>query len=139
MQFPAELTKGACVTSRPAELRLICIYFFTAHLFQVSSEWPRRLLYHRLAGGVDQLSSLCSIGALPLWAPLTPPALGRDKSDLRKEGFVLVHSCRVQSIMVGVLQERAGLARCSTLGDVRSCQTDNTYEPSQGGRVVICK
>ncbi|XP_028626243.1 adhesion G-protein coupled receptor G5 [Grammomys surdaster] len=34
MQFPAELTKGACVTSRPAELRLICIYFFTAHLFQ---------------------------------------------------------------------------------------------------------
>lgn len=37
MQFPAELTKGACVTSQPAELRLICIYFFTAHLFQVSS------------------------------------------------------------------------------------------------------
>ncbi|CAH7079765.1 Adgrg5 [Phodopus roborovskii] len=34
MQFPAELTKGACVTSRPAELRLICIYFFRAHLFQ---------------------------------------------------------------------------------------------------------
>ncbi|XP_052022822.1 adhesion G-protein coupled receptor G5 isoform X2 [Apodemus sylvaticus] len=34
MQFPAELTKGACVTSQPAELRLICIYFFTAHLFQ---------------------------------------------------------------------------------------------------------
>ncbi|XP_055476956.1 adhesion G-protein coupled receptor G5 [Psammomys obesus] len=34
MQFPAELTKGACATSRPAELRLICIYFFTSHLFQ---------------------------------------------------------------------------------------------------------
>lgn len=34
MQFPAELTKDACVTSRPAELRLICVYFFTAHLFQ---------------------------------------------------------------------------------------------------------
>ncbi|XP_008770520.2 adhesion G-protein coupled receptor G5 isoform X2 [Rattus norvegicus] len=34
MQFPAELTKNACVTSRPAELRLICVYFFTAHLFQ---------------------------------------------------------------------------------------------------------
>lgn len=38
MQFPAELTKGSCVASRPAELRLVCIYFFTAHLFQVSSE-----------------------------------------------------------------------------------------------------
>ncbi|XP_034378937.2 adhesion G-protein coupled receptor G5 isoform X2 [Arvicanthis niloticus] len=34
MQFPDELTKGTCVTSRPAELRLICIYFFTTHLFQ---------------------------------------------------------------------------------------------------------
>lgn len=52
MQFPAELTKNACVTSRPAELRLICVYFFTAHLFQVS-KW---LLYHRLAGGADQLT-----------------------------------------------------------------------------------
>ncbi|ERE79179.1 putative G-protein coupled receptor [Cricetulus griseus] len=37
MQFPAELTKDSCVTSRPAELRLICIYFFTAHLFQDDS------------------------------------------------------------------------------------------------------
>ncbi|GAB1293501.1 Adhesion G-protein coupled receptor G5 [Apodemus speciosus] len=34
MQFPADLTEGACVTSRPAELRLVCIYFFTADLFQ---------------------------------------------------------------------------------------------------------
>ncbi|XP_040596710.1 adhesion G-protein coupled receptor G5 isoform X2 [Mesocricetus auratus] len=37
MQFPAELTKDACVTSRPAELRLICIYFFTAQQFQDDS------------------------------------------------------------------------------------------------------
>ncbi|XP_036044254.1 adhesion G-protein coupled receptor G5 [Onychomys torridus] len=37
MQFPAELTKDACVMSRPAELRLICIYFFTAGLFQDDS------------------------------------------------------------------------------------------------------
>ncbi|XP_016006946.2 adhesion G-protein coupled receptor G5 [Rousettus aegyptiacus] len=33
MQFPAELTQEACRT-RPRELRLICIYFFTAHFFQ---------------------------------------------------------------------------------------------------------
>ncbi|XP_006908853.1 adhesion G-protein coupled receptor G5 [Pteropus alecto] len=33
MQFPAELTREACRT-RPRELRLICIYFFTAHFFQ---------------------------------------------------------------------------------------------------------
>lgn len=36
MQFPAELTQEACRT-RPRELRLICIYFFTAHFFQVST------------------------------------------------------------------------------------------------------
>ncbi|ELK15421.1 Putative G-protein coupled receptor 114 [Pteropus alecto] len=36
MQFPAELTREACRT-RPRELRLICIYFFTAHFFQVST------------------------------------------------------------------------------------------------------
>lgn len=83
--------------------------------------------------------TVCCSGLLPLWAPLTPPALGRDKSDLRKEEVVLAHSCRMQSIMVGVLQERAGIARSSILGDVRSCQTDNIYEPSQRGRVVICK
>lgn len=35
MQFPAELTQDACRT-RPRELRLICIYFFTDHFFQVS-------------------------------------------------------------------------------------------------------
>lgn len=34
MQFPAELTKNVCVASQPAGLRLICIYFFTAQLFQ---------------------------------------------------------------------------------------------------------
>lgn len=72
MQFPAELTKGACVTSRPAELRLICIYFFTAHLFQVSREWSRRFLYHRLAGGVDQLSSLCAVVGYYLSGPHSP-------------------------------------------------------------------
>ncbi|XP_077754433.1 adhesion G-protein coupled receptor G5 isoform X1 [Canis aureus] len=33
MQFPAELTQDACRT-RPRELRLICIYFFTDHFFQ---------------------------------------------------------------------------------------------------------
>ncbi|XP_038168718.1 adhesion G-protein coupled receptor G5 isoform X2 [Arvicola amphibius] len=38
MQFPAELTKDACVASQPAGLRLICIYFFTAaQLFQDDS------------------------------------------------------------------------------------------------------
>uniref|UniRef100_A0A8C6R171 Adhesion G-protein coupled receptor G5 n=1 Tax=Nannospalax galili TaxID=1026970 RepID=A0A8C6R171_NANGA len=37
MQFPAELTRGACETSQPTELRLICIYFFTANLFQDGS------------------------------------------------------------------------------------------------------
>ncbi|XP_060506666.1 adhesion G-protein coupled receptor G5 isoform X1 [Panthera onca] len=33
MQFPAELTQNACRT-RPRELRLICIYFFTDYFFQ---------------------------------------------------------------------------------------------------------
>ncbi|XP_058383879.1 adhesion G-protein coupled receptor G5 [Diceros bicornis minor] len=33
MQFPAELTRGACRT-RPRELRLICVYFFTTYFFQ---------------------------------------------------------------------------------------------------------
>lgn len=33
MQFPAELTRETCRT-RPRELRLICIYFFTARYFQ---------------------------------------------------------------------------------------------------------
>ncbi|KAI5934566.1 Adhesion G-protein coupled receptor G5 [Manis javanica] len=33
MQFPAELTRDACRTG-PKELRLICIYLFTAHFFQ---------------------------------------------------------------------------------------------------------
>ncbi|XP_075833084.1 adhesion G-protein coupled receptor G5 isoform X2 [Microtus pennsylvanicus] len=37
MQFPAELTKEACVASQPARLRLICVYFFTAELFQDDS------------------------------------------------------------------------------------------------------
>ncbi|KAK7804479.1 hypothetical protein U0070_022097 [Myodes glareolus] len=37
MQFPAELTKDACVASQPVGLRLICIYFFTAQLFQDDS------------------------------------------------------------------------------------------------------
>uniref|UniRef100_A0A8C5L9V7 Adhesion G-protein coupled receptor G5 n=1 Tax=Jaculus jaculus TaxID=51337 RepID=A0A8C5L9V7_JACJA len=37
MQFPAELTQNACRTSWPAELRLICIYFFSAHFFQDDS------------------------------------------------------------------------------------------------------
>ncbi|XP_050000472.1 adhesion G-protein coupled receptor G5 isoform X2 [Alexandromys fortis] len=37
MQFPAELTKKACVASQPASLRLICVYFFTAQLFQDDS------------------------------------------------------------------------------------------------------
>lgn len=36
MQFPAELTREACRT-RPRELRLICIYFFTDRFFQVST------------------------------------------------------------------------------------------------------
>lgn len=91
MQFPAELTKAACVTSQPAELRLICIYFFTAHLFQVSSKWPSRLLYYWLAGGVDQLTVHCS-RSLPLWAPLTLSAFGRDKSNLRKSLSLLIVS-----------------------------------------------
>lgn len=36
MQFPAELTKKACRT-RPRELRLICMYFFTTRFFPVSA------------------------------------------------------------------------------------------------------
>lgn len=56
MQFPAELTKDACVASQPAGLRLICIYFFTAQLFQVSRRWPRTLLCHRLARQWGQLT-----------------------------------------------------------------------------------
>lgn len=35
MQFPAQLTQGAC-RARPRELRLVCIYFFTDYFFQVS-------------------------------------------------------------------------------------------------------
>ncbi|XP_058135937.1 adhesion G-protein coupled receptor G5 [Dasypus novemcinctus] len=34
MQFPAELTRNACRTRRPRELRLICVYFFTSFFFQ---------------------------------------------------------------------------------------------------------
>lgn len=36
MQFPAELTRETCRT-HPGELRLICIYFFNAHFFKVST------------------------------------------------------------------------------------------------------
>lgn len=57
-------------------------------------------------------SSLCNCSwPPPLWAPLTLPALGRDKSNLRKEKFVFAQSFRVQSIVVEVLQECAGLSR----------------------------
>lgn len=43
MQFPAELTQNACRT-RPRELRLICIYFFTDYFFQVSAtQGPSRV------------------------------------------------------------------------------------------------
>ncbi|XP_074172118.1 adhesion G-protein coupled receptor G5 [Rhinolophus sinicus] len=34
MQFPAELTRETCRTRRSRDLRLICIYFFTARYFQ---------------------------------------------------------------------------------------------------------
>lgn len=113
MQFPAELTKGSCVTSRPAELRLICIYFFTAHLFQVSSGWWLRTGHFCIPGWHNVwASSLCNCSwSPPLWAPLTLPASGRDESNLRKEEFVFAQSFRVWSIMVEVLQECAGLAR----------------------------
>ncbi|XP_012883449.1 PREDICTED: probable G-protein coupled receptor 114 isoform X2 [Dipodomys ordii] len=37
MQFPAELTWDACSRTRLAELRLICIYFFTNKFFQDDS------------------------------------------------------------------------------------------------------
>uniref|UniRef100_A0A8C9JWZ3 Adhesion G protein-coupled receptor G5 n=1 Tax=Panthera tigris altaica TaxID=74533 RepID=A0A8C9JWZ3_PANTA len=81
MQFPAALTQNACRT-RPRELRLICIYFFTDYFFQSinSSLLNNYVLGAQLSHGhVNNLSEPINISfwhnrSLVLWGvPPFPP------------------------------------------------------------------